>query len=145
MAPKNGVWSEALVAEKIHEQSLRTILFGTHRPGRPDDTLMPPGISLQFKGYGWDQDESRLMLVWREPRMYRIPEDPKFSLRTTWLRITTGWEQFEDRIPWAQQVPRTPKFQVWGGQGSVRVRASVQNQTQRTSQGYPSSDSVPWS
>ena len=49
--------------------------------------------------------------------MYRIPEDPKFSLRTTWLRTTTGWEQFEDRIPWAQQAPRTPKFAVWGDRG----------------------------
>ena len=42
--PKNGTWSESLIAEKIHEQSLRTILLGTHRPGGPDDTLMPLGI-----------------------------------------------------------------------------------------------------
>ena len=49
--------------------------------------------------------------------MYRIPEDPKFSLRTTSLRTATGWEQFEDRVPWAQQVPRTPKFTVWGDRG----------------------------
>jgi hypothetical protein len=115
--PKNGVWSEALVAEKTHEQSLRTILFGTHRPGGPDDTLMPPGISTQFKGYGWHQDESRMILVCREPRMYRIPEDASLTLRTTWLRTTTGWVQFEDRIPWAQQNPRTPKFAVWGDRG----------------------------
>ena len=115
--PKNGVWSEALVAEKTHEQSLRTVLFGTHRPGGPDDTLMPPGISTQFKGYGWHQDESRMILVCREPRMYRIPEDASLTLRTTWLRTTTGWVQFEDRIPWAQQNPRTPKFAVWGDRG----------------------------
>jgi hypothetical protein len=112
--PKNGVWSEALVAEKTHEQSLRTVLFGTHRPGGPDDTLMPPGVSTQLNGYGWHQDESRMILVCREPRMYRIPEDASLSLRTTWLRTTTGWVQFEDRIPWAQQNPRTPKFAVWG-------------------------------
>ncbi len=49
--------------------------------------------------------------------MYRIPEDPKLSVRITWLRTTTGWEQFEDRVPWAQQVPRTPKFEVWGDRG----------------------------
>ena len=115
--PKHGVWTEALVAEKIHEQSLRTILFGTHRPGGPDDTLMPPGISLQFKGYGWHQDESRMILVTREPRMYRIPEDPRFALRTTWLRISIGWVQFEDRIQWAKQSPRTPKFVEWGDRG----------------------------
>ncbi len=86
--PKNGVCSEALVAEKTHEQSLRTVLFGAHRPGGPDDTLMPPGISLQFKGYGWHQDESKLILVCRERRMYRIPEDPKFSLRMKFRAVT---------------------------------------------------------
>ena len=49
--------------------------------------------------------------------MYRIPEDASLPLRTTWLRTTTGWVQFEDRIPWAQQIPRTPKFAVWGDRG----------------------------
>jgi hypothetical protein len=81
VGPKNGTWSEALIAEKIHEQRLLTILLGTHRPGGPDDTLMPPGISQKLKGYGWHQDESRLILVTREPRMYRLPEDHSYNLR----------------------------------------------------------------
>ena len=49
--------------------------------------------------------------------MYRIPEDASLTLRTTWLRTTTGWVQFEDRIPWAQQNPKTPTFAVWGDRG----------------------------
>ena len=59
--PQNGKLSEAHIAEKVHEQSLKTIMLGTHRPGGPDDTLMPPGISQKYKGYGWHQDESRLI------------------------------------------------------------------------------------
>ena len=96
--PKNGTWSESSIAEKINEQSLRTILLGTHRPGGPDDTLMPPGFLQKYKGYGWHQDESRLILVTREPRMHRIPEDPSYGLRTTWMRTTKGWVQFEKQV-----------------------------------------------
>ena len=131
---KNGVWSEALVAEKFHEQSPRTILFGTHRPGGPDDTLMPPGIPLQFKGYGWHQDESRMILVTREPRMYRTPEDPRFAVRTTWLRTTTGWVRFEDRVQWAKTKPESPKVCGVGRQRSVCFRTNVSSVPQRTSQ-----------
>ena len=120
--PKCGIWSEALIAEKIHEQSLRTILLGTHRPwGGPGDTLMPPGIPQRYKGYGWHQDESRLILVTREPRMYRIPEDPSYGLRTTWLRTTKGWAQFEKQVGWSDLNPKTPKFEEWG-EGSVHFR-----------------------
>ena len=115
--PKNGVWSEALVAEKLHEQSLRTILFGTHRPGGPDDTLLPPGIPIKYKGYGWHEDNSRMILVTREPRMYRTCDDTKFSLRTTWLRTTTGWVKFEDRVEWTELATKSPKFTVWGDRG----------------------------
>jgi hypothetical protein len=92
---KNVTWSEALIVEKIQEQSLRTILLGTHRPGGPDETLMPPGISQKFKVYGWYEDESNRILVTREPRLYRIPEDHNYTLRTTWLRTTKGWVQYE--------------------------------------------------
>ena len=78
---------------------------------------MPPGISQKFKGYGWHQDESRLILVTREPRMYRIPDDHTYNLRTTWLRTTKGWVQFENRIKWTNLSPKTPKFEEWGDRG----------------------------
>ena len=120
--PKDGKWSEALVAEKVHEQSLRTILLGTHRPGGPDDTLMAPGISQEFRGYGWHQDDSRQILVIREPRMYRVPDDTSYNLRTSWLRTTKGWVQTENRVNWTKLKLRTPKFQEWGGGRSFRLR-----------------------
>jgi hypothetical protein len=47
----------------------------------------------------------------REPRMYRIPDDHTYNLRTTWLRTTKGWVQFENWIKWINLSPKTPKFE----------------------------------
>ena len=117
LRPKGGTWSEGLIAERIHQQSLRTMLLGTHRPGGPDEDLMPPGISQKFKGYGWHQDESRFILVTREPRMSRIPDDHTYILRTTWLRTTKGWDQLENQVKWTNLSPKAPKFEEWGDRG----------------------------
>ena len=109
VGPKGGTWPTSKALERSCSETIVR--------GGPDDTLMPPGIPQKYKGYGWHQDESRLILVTREPRMYRIPEDPSYGLRTTWLRTAKGWAQFEKQVRWSELNPKTPKFEEWGDRG----------------------------
>ena len=48
-----GTWSEALVAEKTHEQGMRVIRAGTHKPGGLEDTLLPDFLPADCRPYGW--------------------------------------------------------------------------------------------
>ena len=49
--PDAGVWSEAQVAEKTHEQGMRVIRAGTHKPGGLEDTLLPDFLPADCRPY----------------------------------------------------------------------------------------------
>ena len=51
--PDAGTWSEAAVAEKTLEHSMRVLQVGTRRPGGLGETLLPDRFPAECKSYGW--------------------------------------------------------------------------------------------
>ena len=61
--PDAGTRSEAVVAEKTHEQSMRVVCVGTHRPGGLGETLLPDGFPTDCRTYGWRDFGGRKVFV----------------------------------------------------------------------------------
>ncbi len=86
--PSEGIYKDAQQAEWIHQRGLKTIVHGIHRPVGTDMNLMLPGMENQLPNFGWHSVDSSMIIVAREPRMHRVPEDITLSFRTTRLRTT---------------------------------------------------------
>ena len=63
--PDAGTWSEAIVAEKTHEQSMRVVLVGTHRPGGLEESLLPDFLPADCRSWGWHDWQDKKVNVCR--------------------------------------------------------------------------------
>ena len=62
---------------------------------------MPKELMMHDTGLGWHTKYEEMQYnVVREPKLYRVHPSAEYSLRTTWIKSTHGWEKIEDKVDW---------------------------------------------
>ncbi len=72
-------WAHHVSETRSTERRMQTV----------SEWTFPPGWEHLRTQFGWQVDGERLIHIAREPKLYRVPDDEAWDIRSTWVKTTS--------------------------------------------------------